>query len=96
MEINIETEYVGATDYSDYYPSMDPALERATKYLSRQEQERSTRHLMLTGCNYDDRRRFPGNWRVTRTQYDPEWIDEPEYAGLMPIPPPEYLDDNET
>jgi hypothetical protein len=95
-KIKIETEYVGASDCSCCYPSMDPALERAIKYLFRQEQEGSTRHLMLTGFNYDDRRRFPGNWRVTMTQYDPEWIDQPEYAGLMPTPPPEYLDDNET
>ena len=52
---------------------------------------------MLTGFNYDDRKKFPGNWRVTMTQFNPDWfdVDDPEYAGVMPIPPPEYLDDDE-
>ncbi|KAL2046819.1 hypothetical protein N7G274_000837 [Stereocaulon virgatum] len=95
-KIKIQTECVGAESYSCYHPSMDPVLVRAIKYLFRQEQEGPTRHLMLTGFNYDNRRRFPGSWRVTMTQFAPDWIDEAEYAGLMPTPPPEYLDDNET
>ena len=92
-KIEISTEYIGASDYSSYYPSMDPAMERAIKYLFQQNQDGTTRHLMLTGFNYEDRKRFPGNWRVTMTQFVPEWADDPDYAGLMPIPPPEYLDD---
>ena len=95
MKINISTEYVGASSYSSYYPSMDPAMERVIKYLFQKDQEGTTRHLKLTGFNYDDRKKFPGNWRVTMTQFDPDWIDDPDYAGLMPIPPPEYLDDDE-
>ena len=28
-------------------------------------------------------------------QFDPDWIDDPNYAGLLSALPPEYLDDNE-
>ena len=95
-KIAVSTECCGATSYSLYYPSMDPAMERVIKYLFQGNQEGTTRHLMLTGFNYDDRQRFPGNWRVTMTQFDPDWIDDPDYAGLMPIPPPEYLEHEPT
>ncbi|KAL9117781.1 MAG: hypothetical protein Q9187_005677 [Circinaria calcarea] len=95
MKIDLSTEYVGASSYSLYYPSMDPAMEHVIKYLFQKDQEETTRHLMLTGFNYDDRKKFPGNWRVTMTQFDPDWIDDPDYAGLMPIPPREYLDDGD-
>ncbi|MCJ1347454.1 hypothetical protein MMC31_005679 [Peltigera leucophlebia] len=96
VKIDISTEYVGACSYSSYYPSMDPAMEHAVKYLFRQDQQDNMRHLKLTGFNYDDRKKFPGHWRVTMTQFDPDWIDDPDYAGLMPIPPPEYLSDDES
>jgi len=94
-KIDISTEYVGASSYSTYYPSMDPAMERVIKHLFQKDQEGTSRHLKLTGFNYEDRKKFPGNWRVTMTQFDPDWIDDPDYAGLMPIPPREHLDDDE-
>lgn len=96
VKIDISTEYVGACSYSLYYPSMDPAMEHAIKYLFQQDQQDTMRHLKLTGFNYDDREKFPGHWRVTMTQFNPDWIDDPDYAGLMPIPPPEYLSDDES
>ena len=77
MKINISTEYVGASSCSLYYPSMDSTMERVIKYLFQKDQEGIARHLMLTGFNYDDRKKLPGNWRVTMTQFDPDWIDEP-------------------
>ena len=51
--------------------------------LFQQNQDGTTRHLMLAGFHYEDRKRFPGNWRVTMTQFVPEWADDPDYAGLM-------------
>lgn len=64
---------------------MNPAMERVIKHLFQKDQEGTSRHLKL----------IPGNWRVTMTQFDPDWIDDPNYAGLMPFPPREYLDDDE-
>ena len=70
---------------------MDSTMQRVIKYFFQKDQEGIARHLMLTGFNYDDRKKLPANWRVTMTQFDPDWIGEP---GLMSIPPPEYLDDD--
>ena len=60
-KIKISTEYISASDYSLYSPSMDPTIERAIKYLFQQNQDGTTRYLMLTRFNYEDRKRFPGN-----------------------------------
>lgn len=77
------------------HPSMDPAMEHVIKNIFQKDQEGTTRHPMLTGFNYDDRKKFPESWRVTMTQFDPDWIDDLDYAGLMPTSPPEHLDDDE-
>jgi hypothetical protein len=50
-KIDISTEYVGASSYTTYYPSMNPAMERVIKHLFQKDQEGTSRHLKLIPGN---------------------------------------------
>lgn len=92
MKMDVLNRCNTSSTYSRYFASMDPALERMIKCLFQKDQEGTSRHLKLTGFDYDDRKKFPGDWRVTMRHITPDWIDdESDLADVIHTPPPDYL-----
>ncbi|MCJ1466643.1 hypothetical protein MMC07_005263 [Pseudocyphellaria aurata] len=74
------------------YPTMDPALIGAIKDLfARDQGQQAVRSLRLTGFRESDRMRFPSSWKTTMAGFDLAWVNEPEVAGMLRVPPPQYL-----